>query len=124
MFELIVEAGFSAAHSLRGYKGKCENVHGHNWKVQVFLRAEQLDKLGMVMDFKDVKNRAVEILEGFDHKNLNELAWFEKENPTTENVAKALFYELSKKLPHEVSVTKVTTWESDGCGASYFEELF
>lgn len=121
MYELIVEADFAAAHSLRGYQGKCENLHGHNWKVQVILRAAALNGLGMVMDFKEIKNTLKEILEGFDHKHLNELTLFKEENPTTENVAKFLYHELSKKLPQKVSVSKVTTWESACCGASYFQ---
>lgn len=121
MYELIVETDFAAAHSLRGYQGKCESLHGHNWKVQVVLSAEGLDNLGMVLDFKDVKGTVGEILEAFDHKNLNDLTYFKDDNPTTENVSKALYAELSKKLPKEVSVRKVTTWESDSCGASYFE---
>ncbi|MFQ5956938.1 MAG: 6-carboxytetrahydropterin synthase QueD [Candidatus Brocadiales bacterium] len=121
MFELIVEADFAAAHSLRGYEGKCESLHGHNWKVQVVLSAQKLDGLGMVLDFKDIKGMMGEIFEDFDHKNLNDLAYFKEDNPTTENVSRAIYAELSKKLPKEVSVRKVTTWESDRCGASYFE---
>lgn len=121
MFELIVETDFAAAHSLRGYQGKCESLHGHNWKVQVVLSAEKLDSLGMVLDFKDVKAAVNEVLEAFDHKNLNDLAYFEEVNPTTENVSRVLYDKLSKKLPEGVSVCKVTTWESDRCGASYFE---
>lgn len=120
MFELIVETDFAAAHSLRGYQGKCENLHGHNWKVQVVLKSQRLNDLGMVMDFKEVEDRVGEILESFDHKYLNDLAPFKRRNPTTENVSKVLYHELSKRLPKGVSVTKVTTWESDCCGASYF----
>ena len=121
MYELVVETDFAAAHSLRGYHGKCENLHGHNWKIQVVLSAGRLDGLGMVLDFKDVKSIADEILEDFDHKNLNDLEYFKKDNPTTENVSRALYAEFSKKLPKGVSVRKVTVWESDRCGASYFE---
>lgn len=121
MFELMVETDFAAAHSLREYHGKCENVHGHNWKVQIVLSAERLDGVGMVLDFKDIKGIAREILEAFDHKNLNELAYFRKDNPTTENISRVLYAEFSKKLPKEVTLRKVSVWESDRCGASYFE---
>lgn len=121
MFELIVETDFAAAHSLRGYQGKCESLHGHNWKVQVVLSSERLDDLGMVLDFKDVKATVEGVLEAFDHKNLNDLTCFKEINPTTENVSRALYNELSQRLPDGVSVRKVTTWESDHCGASYFE---
>jgi 6-pyruvoyltetrahydropterin/6-carboxytetrahydropterin synthase len=121
MYELMVETYFAAAHSLRGYQGKCENLHGHNWKVQVVLNADKLNGLGMALDFNDVKAILNEILESYDHKNLNELAYFKETNPTTENVSRALYAELSRKLPEEVSVRKVAVWESERCGASYFE---
>lgn len=121
MFELIVETDFSAAHNLREYKGQCERLHGHNWKVQVVLKAEKLDRLGMVVDFRDAKKIIGEILSRFDHTYLNELADFKVLNPTTENLSMVLYEELSDKLPTGVTVSKVTTWESDRCGAVYFE---
>ncbi|KKO18525.1 MAG: 6-carboxytetrahydropterin synthase QueD [Candidatus Brocadia sp.] len=121
MFELIIETDFSAAHNLREYKGQCERLHGHNWKVQVILKAEKLDTLGMVMDFRDAKRVVGEIINRFDHIYLNELADFAEVNPTTENLSKILYEELRRELPAGVKVEKVTTWESDRCGASYFE---
>ena len=121
MFELVVETDFSAAHNLREYKGQCEKLHGHNWKVQVVLKAEKLDKLGMVMDFREVKRIVGEIMNKFDHTYLNELADFKVLNPTTENLSKILFDELKNTLPLGVKVSRVTTWESDRCGAIYFE---
>ena len=121
MFELVVETDFSAAHNLREYKGQCEKLHGHNWKVQVVLKAEKLDKLGMVMDFREVKRIVGEIMNKFDHTYLNELADFKILNPTTENLSKILFDELKNTLPLGVKVSRVTTWESDRCGAIYFE---
>lgn len=121
MFELMVETDFAAAHSLREYHGKCENLHGHNWKVQIVLSAEKVNGLGMVIDFNDVKAMAREILEAFDHKNLNDLAYFKKDNPTTENLSRVLYSEFSRRLPKEISVQKVSVWESDRCGGSYFE---
>ena len=121
MYNLIVETNFAAAHNIRGYKGKCEKIHGHNWKVQVVLTSERLDELGMVIDFKDVKETALYILERFDHTYLNELDEFARENPTTENLARILYNELSKKLPSGITVSKVTTWESENCGASYYK---
>ena len=121
MFELVVETDFSAAHNLREYKGQCEKLHGHNWKVQVVLKAEKLDKLGMVMDFREVKKIVGEIMNEFDHTYLNELADFKVLNPTTENLSKILFDELKNTLPLGVKVSRVATWESDRCGAIYFE---
>lgn len=121
MFELIIETDFSAAHNLREYKGQCERLHGHNWKVQVVLKAEKLDKLGMVMDFRDAKRVIGEIINRFDHVYLNELTDFSEVNPTTENLSKTLYEELRRNLPPGMKVEKVMTWESDRCGASYFE---
>ena len=121
MFELIIETDFAAAHNLREYQGQCEKLHGHNWKVQVVLKADKLDRLGMVIDFRDAKKIIVEILNRFDHTYLNDLADFSVFNPTTENLAKILYYELKNRLPEGVGLCKITTWESDRCGASYYE---
>lgn len=121
MFELIVETDFSAAHNLREYKGQCENLHGHNWKVQVILRAEKLDPLGMVLDFRDVKRILGEILNKYDHVYLNDIPEFKILNPTTENLSKILYGKLKTAMPAGIAVARVTTWESDRCGAAYFE---
>lgn len=121
MFELIVDSEFAAAHNLRDYKGACENLHGHNWKVRIVLKSEKLNEQGIVVDFKDIKETVWEIVEKYDHKYLNELEGFVKINPTTENISKALFEKLVKEMPVDVFVKKVTTWESEGFGASYSE---
>jgi len=121
MYELTVESGFAAAHSLREYDGKCENLHGHNWKVQVVLSAETLDRLGMVMDFRDVKRHVGEVLDEFDHRHLNELDDFTRQNPTTENLARVLHERLSARVAQGIKVEKVTVWESEKCGAAYRE---
>lgn len=120
MYELVLQKTFAGAHSLRDYEGECENLHGHNWKVEVTLRSEGLDKLGMVIDFKVVKKMLKEILSRFDHSHLNDLDEFKKLNPTTENVSKIVYERLKEKLPSEISVAKVKTWESDGCAAAYY----
>jgi 6-pyruvoyltetrahydropterin/6-carboxytetrahydropterin synthase len=119
MYELVVESDFAAAHSLREYGGNCERLHGHNWKVRVELRTRRLDRLGMVMDFREVKGRLAEVLKALDHRHLNEVAAFQKRNPTTENIAQHICAGLSRRLPKGVSVAKVTVWESDHCAASY-----
>lgn len=121
MFELIVETDFSSAHNLREYKGQCERLHGHNWKVQVVLKSEKLNTLGMVMDFRDVKIVVEDVINKFDHTYLNELPAFKVLNPTTENLSKVLYDELKNRLPVGIAVSKVTTWESDRCGAVYYE---
>ena len=119
MYELVVHAGFAAAHRLREYHGDCENLHGHNWKLEVVLSARKLDKLGMVCDFRVVKQHLAAVTDRLDHKYLNELTEFAKRNPTTENVAAFVSRELAKLLPRGVRVAMVTAWESDGCGATY-----
>jgi len=119
MYELAVEADFSAAHNLREYQGKCERLHGHNWRVLVTLRSTKLNRLGMVMDFHHARLLIDEVLGRLDHDYLNEVKPFDKVNPTTENIARVLYEELGGKLPRGVRVGKVTVWESSRCGASY-----
>ncbi len=120
MYELVVEKTFAGAHNLRGYDGDCEKLHGHNWRVEVTLKAEKLNEIGMVMDFKIVKKKLGEILSHFDHSYLNELSEFKQENPTTENVSKVIYNNLSAQLPPEIFVAKVKTWESEKCAAAYY----
>lgn len=121
MFEIRVSAEFSAAHSLRGYKGKCEDLHGHNWKVEVAATAGALNKIGMVADFKELKEKLNKILEGLDHKHLNNIAAFKKTNPTSENLAKYIFERLEvKRAPYKIE--KITVWESTNCRASYYSK--
>ncbi len=120
MYELVVQKVFAAAHSLRDYDGECEKLHGHNWKVEVTLKCKELNKLGMVIDFKIIKKTLEDILSRFDHSYLNELKEFCLENPTTENVSRIVYDNLSGKLPPEVSIAKVKTWESENCAAAYY----
>jgi len=122
MFELIVESDFAAAHFLREYQGRCESLHGHNWRVEVRLQAQELDKLGMVMDFGDVKKFVNRVLDDLDHGCLNEKIPFDTLNPTTENIARYLYHELARQLPDHVRVSRVAAWETDHCGASYSED--
>lgn len=118
MFEIMVEDNFASAHQLIGYEGKCENLHGHTFKVQVFLCGEKLDNLGMLFDFKKAKAILHEILESFDHKNLNNLKYFENENPTAENIAKTIYKLFSDKIKN-IKVSKVIVWESEKTCAIY-----
>lgn len=118
MYEVTVLADFSAAHSLRGYAGKCEKLHGHNWKVEVSLSKKNLDKLGMVMDFKVLKKVLNEILKTVDHSYINDVPYFKKVNPTSENIAEFIYRNLRNAL---VPVGKVKVWETDSSSASYSE---
>jgi len=122
MFELLIEDYFSAAHSLRFYEGKCENMHGHNWKVQVYIESDTLNKTGLVIDFKEMKQSLKKLLDIIDHTNLNELEELGGLNPTSENLSKWLYEKLTIDLGSKgVKVTKVRVWESRDAAAAYFE---
>jgi 6-pyruvoyltetrahydropterin/6-carboxytetrahydropterin synthase len=116
MFELMVEDTFDAAHALRGYEGACENLHGHTWKVQVFLKGNKLNKIGLLEDFKNIKLRLARTLRPFDHKLINDAPPFDKINPTSENLAATIFKLMKKEYQ---SLYKVTVWESATTNASY-----
>jgi len=122
MYELTIETQFSAAHQLRGYKGKCERLHGHNWRVQVSVIAERLDEIGLAMDFHELKSITNEVLSSLDHSMLNEVFPFTEINPSSENIAKWLYDSLKKRVNNDnIKVSSVTVWESEGAGATYFE---
>jgi 6-pyruvoyltetrahydropterin/6-carboxytetrahydropterin synthase len=116
MYSIKVESGFSSAHNLRCYKGKCEELHGHNWKVEVVVEKKSLDKTGMVMDFKEVKGRLNLLLDELDHKHLNTLEYFKKNNPTSERIAEYIFNRL---LRGGLKVSSVTVWENESSSATY-----
>lgn len=121
MFELKIKKGFASAHQLRGFHGQCENLHGHNWKVEVFVCGQKLDKDGLLMDFKEIKKKTEVFMDMLDHKFLNDLAPFTDINPSSENISKYLFESLSKEINTEdINVSKVTVWESDTACASYY----
>jgi 6-pyruvoyltetrahydropterin/6-carboxytetrahydropterin synthase len=122
MYEVRIISEFSSAHRLRGYKGKCEELHGHNWTVEALISSEKLDKVSMVIDFKELKSKLNSILAELDHRYLNDLTYFKKTNPTSENIARYIFDRLNRKLrPNKLKASKVTVWESDTSCASYFE---
>lgn len=123
MFEISAEDSFASAHQLVGYEGPCENLHGHTWKVKVALKGENLDDLGMLFDFKQVKTLLKEILSEFDHKNLNEMRYFKDDNPTAENIAKTIFSLFGDKMKGVrtagARLSQVTVWESEKTCATY-----
>lgn len=123
MFELMVETTFSAAHQLRGYKGKCERLHGHNWKVQAHVSADRLNEIDIVMDFHDLKRFLNEVASSLDHLFLNDVFPFTEKNPSSENIAKWIFDTLKKKVNSEhIQLTALTVWESDSASATYYED--
>ena len=122
MFELKILSQFAAAHQLREFEGKCENLHGHNWKVDVYVTGKELEENGLLMDFKLIKKATQEVLEDLDHQFLNDLEAFHTINPSSENIARYIFKSLSLKINNEkVRVSKVSAWESDTACASYME---
>ena len=123
MYELKIITQFAAAHRLENFYGKCEALHGHNWKVEVFLAGARLDEAGLLMDFGQIKARTNALLEEIDHKYLNELEPFREQNPSSENLARYLFEQLAAALNREgVRVSRVNVWESDTSCASYYRD--
>ncbi|HEY6873465.1 MAG TPA: 6-carboxytetrahydropterin synthase QueD [Geobacteraceae bacterium] len=122
MYRLKIITSFAAAHCLINYQGDCENLHGHNWKVEVAVTAQELDKAGLGIDFKILKRDTNDLLKTLDHKYLNELAPFRETSPSSENLARYIHRELSQQLNTDnIKVEMVTVWESDFASASYYE---
>ena len=122
MFEVSVEDTFSAGHALRGYKGKCENVHGHNYRVRVTLQGPQLDNLGLLVDFTELKRALREIMGRLDHQFVNDLEPFKTVNPSAEKLARYFYDEIKlllPALPPGTRVTDVIIWETDTSRAQY-----
>ncbi len=119
MYKIKVELSFSAAHNLKGYRGKCEELHGHNWKVEAVVSSDRLDNVGLVMDFKYLKTELNKVLDKLDHKYLNDIAYFKKNNPTSENIARYIYDSVRFHIP---LIDSVTVWESDNSSATYYEK--
>lgn len=119
MFYLQVEDDFAAAHQLRGYKGKCESLHGHNWRVMARIKGSRLDACGMLLDFGIFKRLLKECLDEFDHRFLNEKQPFDGINPTSENLARHIFRDLASRLPDGIAVCGITVWESEKYAATF-----
>ena len=122
MYEIYVTTQFSAAHRLKGYNGKFENLHGHNWTASVTAEAKELDSIGVGIDFVKLKEKAESCLSLLDYKNINDIPPFDKENPSAENIARWLYKKLSADLNRDgVRIKKVEIYEMPNCGASYYE---
>jgi 6-pyruvoyltetrahydropterin/6-carboxytetrahydropterin synthase len=125
MYEVTVEDSFAAGHYLRNYRGKCENPHGHNYKVRVTLAGEQLDKAGLLIDFKDLRDVMKQVIDRLDHRMINDLEPFTILNPSAENLAKYFFDEANRHLRSStngrVGVKMVTIFETDTTTATYSE---
>jgi queuosine biosynthesis protein QueD len=112
MYTLTVKDHFDAAHALVGYPGQCKDLHGHTWDVEVSVKGTQLDSVGIVYDFKDLKDNLKGILDAYDHKYLNEVAPFDGINATAENLARVIFETLAARLPAGIELAEVSVWES------------
>jgi 6-pyruvoyltetrahydropterin/6-carboxytetrahydropterin synthase len=125
MYEVTVEADFSSGHYLRNYKGKCENPHGHNYRVRITLAGKELDKAGLLLDFKDLREVMKHVIDRLDHQMINDLEPFTSLNPSAENLARYFYEQTNGKLHRETSgrvrVKDVTIWETDETTATYFE---
>jgi 6-pyruvoyltetrahydropterin/6-carboxytetrahydropterin synthase len=125
VFEISKDFVFSAAHQIRFHGGKCERLHGHNWRVRVHVGASVLNKIGMVVDFADLQKVVAEVGSRFDHQNVNEVPPFDTENTTAELIARFFYREVGARLASaegdRVTVAKVEVWENDGSLATYRE---
>jgi 6-pyruvoyltetrahydropterin/6-carboxytetrahydropterin synthase len=121
MYEVSVEQSFAAGHALRNYKGKCENVHGHNYKVQLKILGTELDHAGLLMDFGDIKRILRDVIEILDHQFINDIEPFTMVNPTAENMTKWFYDEVTRRMPEEthLSIGEVKVWETDIQYAAY-----
>jgi len=122
MYTIKVQSDFSAAHNLRGYHGKCERLHGHNWKVEARITSSRLNKIGMVYDFKEAKKKLEKVLAKLDHAYLNKLPYFKKNNPTSEKLAEFIYYSLKRLIKDKNIILKnVYVWETPTQQASFSE---
>jgi 6-pyruvoyltetrahydropterin/6-carboxytetrahydropterin synthase len=122
MFMLTIRTSFAAAHNLINYQGDCENLHGHNWKVDVAVKAGKLDSAGLGIDFKVLKREAGAIIQELDHKYLNDNPAFQNSSPSSEHIAKYLYQRISERLNNDnIVVDSITVWESDNASARYYE---
>jgi 6-pyruvoyltetrahydropterin/6-carboxytetrahydropterin synthase len=119
-FEVMIERHFSSAHQLRGYKGKCENLHGHNYKIEIYARGSELDNIGLLVDFVELKAAADEIVQYLDHRNINELPPFDELQPSAENLAKYILEHLAAHVDDErARIYKVRCFETPTSVATY-----
>jgi 6-pyruvoyltetrahydropterin/6-carboxytetrahydropterin synthase len=121
MYRLSVHDSFSSAHQLKGYRGKCEAVHGHNWKVEVEVQGERLNDIGLLMDFADLKKILKSVTDPLDHVLLNEVDGFRDKNPSSELIARHVYDKIKDILPAGIEIATITVWESDSAKAIYYE---
>lgn len=122
MFKLIVKKEFSSAHILHGHPGDCKRMHGHNWIVEAKVEGDNINSIGMVIDFKDIKKSLANIISKLDHRFLNEIDPFTEDNPTAENISKYIYKELSKNINTDtIKVSEIKLWETNNSAVIYTE---
>ena len=122
MYEILVKGDFSSAHNLRGYKGRCEELHGHNWKVEARFEKADLNDIGISVDFTKLKSMLKDILKKLDHTHLNKISIFKKENPSAENIARFIYLTLKGHIKEKgLSLKSISVWESETSRAAYYE---
>ncbi|MBF0512253.1 MAG: 6-carboxytetrahydropterin synthase QueD [Candidatus Omnitrophica bacterium] len=120
MFEVTVRDQFASAHQLHGYDGPCRYMHGHTWKVEIVITGQDLDRIGLLADFRGLKTKLKEVLQPLDHVVLNELPAFKDINPSTENIARHIYRTLKESL-RPLNLKHVQVWESDITSVIYYE---
>ncbi|HKZ80480.1 MAG TPA: 6-carboxytetrahydropterin synthase QueD [Pyrinomonadaceae bacterium] len=119
-FEVMIERNFSSAHQLRGYRGKCENLHGHNYKIEIYARGRELNNIGLLVDFVELKAAADEVVQYLDHRNINELSPFDEVQPSAENLAKYILDRVRSRITDpRVDIYKVRCFETPTSVATY-----
>ncbi len=122
MYEIVIKSDFSGAHNLRGYRGRCERLHGHNWKIEARFKTDILDEIGMTVDFKILKSKLKNVLKKVDHAYLNKLNAFKKKNPSAENIAKYIYEGIRSSIRKKgLSIKSISVWESETSCATYYE---
>ncbi len=119
MYKVKIIKSFSSAHYLPQYKGSCEALHGHNWKVEVVVSRQKLDNSGMVIDFRKLKKITGDVLAELDHSCLNDLDYFKNNPPSSEKIAQYIYEKISRQLPKDSKLHEVKVWETDNSGATY-----
>ena len=123
MYVLTIEDHFASTHQIRGYKGKCENIHGHNWKVVLNVKGDKLNEIGLLIDFQDLKAILKKICGELDHINVNEKEPFDRINPSSENIAEYIAGRAQKEIDRTapgLAVDSVTVWESDTSRCTFY----
>lgn len=121
MYVISVDSHFDAAHHLRDYQGECSQLHGHRWRINVKVKKEEANAIGICIDFKDLRGLVNSVVQRFDHQHLNQIAPFDEMNPTAENLAKFFFDEIKNLLPQDTIMSEVTVWESEKQSVTYYE---